>query len=94
LAPTSWARPKDDPPNTFPTLGYQVADWIESRCAIPDREMIGEPFLLTDEQLRFLLHFYRLDPPSEVGEGAAQRRGDLRGSAGAGAVRPLGSGAP
>jgi hypothetical protein len=62
LAPTSWARPKDDPPNTFPTLGYQVADWIESRCAIPDREMIGEPFLLTDEQLRFLLHFYRLDP--------------------------------
>lgn len=57
-----WRRPDDDPPNSFPTLGYQVADWIEERCAIPDREMVGEPFLLTDEQLRFLLHFYRLDP--------------------------------
>jgi hypothetical protein len=50
------------PTNEFPTLGYQVADWIEERCAIPDREFIGEPFLLIDEQLRFLLHFYRLDP--------------------------------
>jgi hypothetical protein len=49
-------------PGEFPTLGYEIADWIEARCAIPDREMVGEPYLLTDEQLRFLLHFYRLDP--------------------------------
>lgn len=49
-------------PGEFPTLGYQIADWIEDRCAIPDREDVGKPFLLTDEQLRFLLHFYRLDP--------------------------------
>jgi hypothetical protein len=51
-------------PGEFPTLGYQVADWIEARCAIPDRELVGDPFLLTDEQLRFLLHFYRVDPDS------------------------------
>lgn len=51
-----------DLPGEFPTLGYQVADWIEDSCAIPDREMIGEPFLLTDEQLNFLLHFYRIVP--------------------------------
>lgn len=44
------------------TLGYQVAAWIEGRCAIPDREHVGEPFLLTDEQARFLVEFYRLDP--------------------------------
>lgn len=49
-------------PGEFPTLGYQVADWIEERCAIPDREYVGNPFLLTDEQLRFLLNFYRLTP--------------------------------
>jgi hypothetical protein len=55
-----WREP--EVPGEFPTLGYQVADWIESRCAIPDREEVGKPFLLTDEQLRFLLHFYRLDP--------------------------------
>lgn len=49
-------------PGEFPTLGYEVADWIEARCAIPDREMVGDPYLLTDEQLKFLLNFYRLDP--------------------------------
>lgn len=49
-------------PGEFPTLGYEVADWLEARCAIPDREYVGDPFLLTDEQLFFLLHFYRLDP--------------------------------
>jgi hypothetical protein len=53
-------------PGEFPTLGFLVADWIEDHCAIPDREMIGEPFLLTDEQLDFLLNFYRLIP--ETGE--------------------------
>lgn len=53
-----WRGP--EVPGEFPTLGYQVADWIEARCAIPDREFVGSPFLLTDEQLRFLLHFYRL----------------------------------
>lgn len=57
-----WRDP--EVPGEFPTLGYQVADWIEARCAIPDREMVGDPFLLTDEQLRFLLNFYRLDPQS------------------------------
>jgi hypothetical protein len=46
----------------FPTLGYDVADFIESRCAIPDRDDVGQRLLLVDEQLRFLLHFYRLDP--------------------------------
>ena len=42
-------------------MGFQVADWIEANCAIPDRELVGDPFLLTDEQLNFLLHFYRLE---------------------------------
>ena len=55
-----WRGP--EVPGEFPTLGYQVADWIEARCAIPDRELVGDPFLLTDEELAFLLHFYRLDP--------------------------------
>lgn len=54
-----WRGP--EVPGEYPTLGYQVADWIESRCAIPDRELVGDPFLLTDEQLRFLLAFYRLN---------------------------------
>lgn len=46
----------------FPTLGYAVADLIQSVCVIPDGEHIGRPFLLTDEMLRFLLRHYRVDP--------------------------------
>jgi hypothetical protein len=46
----------------FPSLGYEVADWIEERCVIPDGEHMGEPFQLTDEQLRYLVHHYRLKP--------------------------------
>lgn len=46
----------------FPTLGYQVADLIEATCAIPDGDHLGTPFLLPDEQLRFLLWHYRIDP--------------------------------
>lgn len=55
-----WRGPRV--PNEFPTLGYAVADWIEDNCVIPDREWAGNPLLLTDEQLRFLLHYYRIDP--------------------------------
>jgi len=47
-------------PGEFPTLGYVVADWIEERCAIPDRHVRGRPFVLSDEQLEHLLWEYRL----------------------------------
>jgi hypothetical protein len=46
----------------FPTLGYDVGEWIEANVKIPDGYRRGEPYLLTDEMLRFLLRFYRLDP--------------------------------
>ena len=55
-----WRGPNT--PGEFPTLGYVVADWIEDKCAIPDRHVAGERFRLTDEQLRFLLYAYRLRP--------------------------------
>lgn len=51
----------------FPTLGYEVADWIEASCAIPDGDHVGEPYELTDEQLRFLLWHYRLRPTARAG---------------------------
>jgi hypothetical protein len=46
----------------FPTLGIEAWEWIESHCVIPDGDQLGEPFRLTDEMLRFLVHYYRLDP--------------------------------
>lgn len=64
-------------PGEFPTLGYQVAEWIEEKVAVPDREVVGSPFRLTDPQLLFLLHFYRLDP--ETGKFVYDRGGSLVG---------------
>ena len=49
-------------PGEFPTLGFAVADWIEAHCVVPDGDRAGEPFRLTDEQLRFVLAHYRLRP--------------------------------
>lgn len=51
-------------PGEFPTLGYEVAQWVQDSCVVPDREDAGAPFLLTEEQLRFLLFHYALDPVS------------------------------
>jgi hypothetical protein len=56
-----WRGPSE--PGEFPTLGYLVADLIEAKCAIPDGDHRGKPFKLYDEQLRFLLWMYRLEPP-------------------------------
>lgn len=68
-----WAGPEY--PGDFPTLGYEVGSWIESSCAIPDGEFAGDPFLLTDEMLFFLVHYYRLDP--ETGGFRYTRGGQL-----------------
>lgn len=52
-------------PGAFPTLGYHVAALIQAKCAIPDGDHAGEPYLLTDEQLRFLLWYYRINPDTK-----------------------------
>lgn len=46
----------------FPTLGLHIAAWIESHCVIPDGDHAGEPYRLTNEMLRFLIEFYRIEP--------------------------------
>lgn len=46
----------------FPTLGWEIIDFIEDRCAIPDRFVAGDPFLLTNWQKLHLLHQYRVWP--------------------------------
>lgn len=49
----------------FPSLGGDIADWIEAHCVIPDGYRQGEPFILTNDMLRFLRDFYRVDPVEE-----------------------------
>jgi len=62
-----WRGPET--PGEFPTLGHEVAEWIEEHCVIPDGDRMGAPFALTDEQLRFLLWHYRLHPTARVVDG-------------------------
>ena len=59
-----WRGPRE--PGEFPTLGYEVALWIEASCVIPDSIRQGQPYRLTTEMLRFLLRFYRLRPGAVV----------------------------
>lgn len=47
--------------SSFPTLGWVVADWIEQWLVHGPGVVSGDPVRLTDEQLVFLAHAYRLD---------------------------------
>ena len=66
-------------PGEFPTLGYEVATWIEQLLIVPDRQAKGQPFILTDEQLRHVLWTYRLIPDArpEMGSSAFRYYGSL-----------------
>jgi hypothetical protein len=46
----------------FPTLGYEVLDWLTANLPSPSDDT--KPLQLTDEQARIVLHWYRLDPQS------------------------------
>lgn len=53
-----------------PSLGPLVADWGEWHCRIPDGDYRGQPFVLYDEQLRFIDGFYRVKPTAKRGQKA------------------------
>lgn len=55
-----WRGPQYE--GEFPTLGYEMGEWIEGHCVIPDGYRQGEPYKLTDEMWMFLIHYYRLYP--------------------------------
>lgn len=74
-----WRGPTE--PGEFPTLGYAVGEWIEANLVVPDGYRRGQPFLLTDEMWRFLLHYYRLTPdaaPWPAADAMAYYGGQLR----------------
>jgi hypothetical protein len=53
-----WRGP--EVPGEVPSLGLVVGQWIQDYCVVPDRELRGRPFILTEEQVRFLLWHYAL----------------------------------
>ncbi len=58
-----WRGPEE--PGEFPTLGYDVGEWIEAHVVVPDGYLMGQPFKLTDEMWRYLLKRYRLYPHAQ-----------------------------
>lgn len=61
---------KPDEPGEVPTLGFQVGEWIEANCVVPDQEHAGEPYRLTEEMWTFLAWHYRLKPDAREGQKA------------------------
>jgi hypothetical protein len=53
-------RPLDG--DSFPTLGFVVADWLEAFTCHGPGDLQGEPVVFDREELTFLAHAYRLDP--------------------------------
>ena len=54
---------------------FVTAEWVEAHCVIPDQESRGEPFLLGDDQLRFVLSHYSVrDDALPAGAMVADRR--------------------
>lgn len=49
------------------TLAVALA-WIEAHCVIPDRDEVGQPFELLDEQFRFLASHYLVKASAKVGQ--------------------------
>ena len=48
-------------PVDFPTIGWQVVDWIEANLCHGPGDIAGDPIVLDEEFIRFVCHCYRLD---------------------------------
>jgi hypothetical protein len=74
IGPT-WARTPDGKFGLpAKTLGFQVIDWTEAYLRQPDGPNAGQPWAFTDEQARFILHWYAVDRSGRF----VFRRGMLR----------------
>lgn len=62
---------KPESPEDFPTLGWDVIDWITENLVTPDLGLDEKPFLPYPEQEEFILNFYRINP--ETGRRAIRR---------------------
>ncbi len=52
-----------------PTLGLQVADWLEGNLVHGPGDLAGEPYRLTDEMVAFLCRAYSVHPRGHAREG-------------------------
>lgn len=71
--PSGWRGPEYE--GEFPSLGWKLLEWYEEYLTVPSGPMVGQPLVLTDEQARFVVRFYRIDPVTGERD---KRRGVLR----------------
>jgi hypothetical protein len=57
-----WRGP--EVPGEYPTLGFEVIDWIQEHLVHGPGDVQGEPIELDEELQRFILRAYKLDPQS------------------------------
>lgn len=72
----------------FPTLGFLVCEYIEAKCVVPDRDQMGDPFVPTDEQYRFALNHYRINPNARFDRQLRRWRGAFFHERGSQLTRP------
>lgn len=62
-----------------PTLGWSILEWIEDSLIVPDGPSAGEPLVFTQEQAKFVLGLYEVDPRfrGPAIQGRAMRNGRL-----------------
>lgn len=73
-----WRGPQYE--GEFPSLGWNIVDWIEARFRVPDGPLAGQALTLTDEQVELFVRWYRIDDRGRF----VYRRGSKRGPKGCG----------
>ena len=57
------------PPVTFPTLGWQVIDWMETYLCCGPGDVQGDPLVIDDEEALLLCWIYRVHPQGHAQAG-------------------------
>jgi len=57
------------PDETFPSLGWEIIDWIETYLCHGPGDVAGQPIELDDEFARFIIDAYRIYPKGHADEG-------------------------
>jgi hypothetical protein len=68
------AVPRFDPGSTWPTLGPQVCDWIETFLVFGPGDLHGQPARLSEEARGLVYSFYELHPQGSAAAGKRRFR--------------------
>jgi len=87
-------RPRGDEWEPFPSLGGLFCGWLEANLVVPDGNMAGAPFRVTDSQYHHFWNLFRLNPDAEYDPSDSVANNEARAAVYTSSVfsRPKGSG--